>query len=572
LLRAYGLFDILEIEGFGPNGISSLYYGDVDPRLASSAANIYGKKLVSCESFTWLGEHFSVSLEDLKHEADQIILHGINQLVYHGYPYSPPAAGRPGWVFYASTLINHNNTWWPFVDNLNRYVARNSFLARLGRAVKLIAVYLPIHDKWYGKNDILKDLRISLRKNGFLSNFDYINDDRLINATSLHEGYLRIHDVRYQALVIPDVEYMPVKVATAIANLVGLGLKLIIVGDYPSRDPGFNPIRYKRVNEVSKIFEELISGAKSGAYNVYNVRSISELDKLFDEAGIIRDFIVEPSNNRSAIQYLHRRTDGVDLYFIVNNSRRMANVFIKISVPDTRQLEVWSPVDGSRYVLPFKKLNGARIGFDLSLDSLESCWVVALRGSGTGPDKNVEKLKIYKNVNELRVNGPWRVTFEVPQNIFPKQDGHYIELKTDELFDWSKHDDVCHFSGTATYNCQFVLKSDDLMGVDRLVLDLGVVKEVAEVLLNSNHVGITWFGHKILDITNFVQVGMNLLEIKVTNLLLNEVIGYAKKRIKWYPDYFFVNKNYKRFDPSEMDLLKSGLLGPVRVIFQKRIQ
>ena len=144
LLQAYGQVDTLEIEGFGRDGIKTLYYGSVDPRLASSGAHMYGKKLVSCESFTWIGEHFSVSLETLKREADQIILHGINRIVYHGYPYSPKEAGVPGWVFYAAVCANHNNTWFPYMHLINTYIARNSYLSQQGDAVVDFAVYLQI--------------------------------------------------------------------------------------------------------------------------------------------------------------------------------------------------------------------------------------------------------------------------------------------------------------------------------------------------------------------------------------------------------------------------------------------
>ena len=48
-----------------------------------------------------------------KAEADQHFLSGINQLIGHGWPYSPPQAGSPGWMFYAAGVYSDKNPWWP---------------------------------------------------------------------------------------------------------------------------------------------------------------------------------------------------------------------------------------------------------------------------------------------------------------------------------------------------------------------------------------------------------------------------------------------------------------------------
>ena len=66
-------------------------------KLASSAAHVAGRTLASAEAFTWLGEHFQVSLAQAKEAADWLLLSGVNHLVYHGVPYSPAGCrGRAG--------------------------------------------------------------------------------------------------------------------------------------------------------------------------------------------------------------------------------------------------------------------------------------------------------------------------------------------------------------------------------------------------------------------------------------------------------------------------------------------
>ena len=62
-----------------------------------------GKPVTSSETWTWLhSPAFRATPLDLKAEADQHFLSGINQLIGHGWPYSPPQAGSPGWMFYAA--------------------------------------------------------------------------------------------------------------------------------------------------------------------------------------------------------------------------------------------------------------------------------------------------------------------------------------------------------------------------------------------------------------------------------------------------------------------------------------
>src|SRR5204863_8991840 len=104
LLDLYAASDIPETEIFGP-----LAGTDADPlvnKFASSAAHVAHRRFASAEAFTWLGEHFSGTLDDVKQAADRLFLAGISHLVYHGTAYSPPDAAWPGWEFYASMEFN----------------------------------------------------------------------------------------------------------------------------------------------------------------------------------------------------------------------------------------------------------------------------------------------------------------------------------------------------------------------------------------------------------------------------------------------------------------------------------
>src|ERR1700743_95261 len=101
------------------------------PRWAASAGHLYGHNVISSETWTWLhSPAFRATPLDLKAEADLHFLMGINQLVGHGWPYSPPAAGDPGWTFYAAGALNNKNPWWPVMSDVSRYLQRVSYLLR----------------------------------------------------------------------------------------------------------------------------------------------------------------------------------------------------------------------------------------------------------------------------------------------------------------------------------------------------------------------------------------------------------------------------------------------------------
>ena len=151
----------LQSESYGTPPVDMRSYADIDfpmgesydwktfvaSRWASSAAHQYGKRLVSAEAYTWLGfPRYVSALQDVKLGSDLHFVCGINRLVAHGYAYSPPEAGVPGWGYYASIMLNDNNPWWPYFHLLSGYVRRTSYALRLGKPRPDVAVYLPEDD------------------------------------------------------------------------------------------------------------------------------------------------------------------------------------------------------------------------------------------------------------------------------------------------------------------------------------------------------------------------------------------------------------------------------------------
>ena len=88
----------------------------------------------------------------MKAEADIDFIMGENQLIFHGWPYSPPAAaltpGDPGWSLYAAAVFNDHNPWHPVMPAVTQYITRVSNLLRQGQPANQVAVLLPTDDAW----------------------------------------------------------------------------------------------------------------------------------------------------------------------------------------------------------------------------------------------------------------------------------------------------------------------------------------------------------------------------------------------------------------------------------------
>ena len=111
----------------------------------------YGRPVTSSETWTWLHSPvFRANPLDMKAEADLHFLQGINQLVAHGWPYTPPSVPEPGWRFYAAAVFNQHNPWWIVMPDIATYLQRVSWVLRQGTPTTDVAVYMPTHDAFAG--------------------------------------------------------------------------------------------------------------------------------------------------------------------------------------------------------------------------------------------------------------------------------------------------------------------------------------------------------------------------------------------------------------------------------------
>lgn len=146
---------------------------------------------------------------------------------------------------------------------------------------------------------------------------------------------------------------------------------------------------------------------------------------------------------------------------------------------------------------------------------------------------------------------------------FQPDRGAPSQIVVDTLISWSNSRDqgVKYFSGTGTYSRNIEVPENWLGTDGQIWLDLGEVKNLAEVIINGKSLGIVWKKPFRIEVTGALKQGPNSLEIKVTNLWVNRLIGDQQPGIT--KKYTYTTQAFYKADSP---LLQSGLLGPVNIV------
>lgn len=258
---------------------------------------------------------------------------------------------------------------------------------------------------------------------------------------------------------------------------------------------------------------------------------------------------------------------------------------------DKTALKISFVTDGEERTLIIPKGQTLKLSKDVAQPKLvfennKIQWVTPYAGTITYSDAEGEtKNATVKSTHDaLELSTDWMVSF-------PLQADTPTEENFKQLKSWSvaSRPDIRHFSGTASYSKQFEVPQKYLKSDTGLELDLGSVAIIAEVIINGKPAGILWKAPFRLNIDGYLKKGTNTLEIKVTNLWPNRLIGDENKELDYkrngdktqtIPEWLKKNthrpseritftswKHWKQNDT----LLTSGLLGPIIVIPRKII-
>lgn len=511
-------------------------------KMVASAAHIYGKETAAAEAYTSY-RHWQDSPATLKQSTDRAFCEGINRLMIHTSTATRPSDGKPGYEYYAGTHFNPNITWWEQAGGFLTYIGRCQNLLRTGKFVADVLFY---NGDWAPNIVEPKHVNPSLGK-GY--DYDVCNEEVVLTRLSVKDGKLMLPDgMTYRLLVLPDSDRMPVNVVRKVAELIKEGAT--VIGRPPVKDPGLK--NYPLCDEeVQKLAKEIwgncdgttVTENKYGKGRIFwgkDIRKVLLGDKIQP------DFYIDDENK--AIDFIHRTTKDYEYYFIANLDKnpQKAMCIFRIS---GRVPELWDPVTGEVSPIANFTQSGDRISVPIEFAGFQSFFVVFPRVKSKGIEIN--KGILFPSLDVLNtLEGPWIVKFD------PEWGGPQ-SVKFDRLEDWSSRDEegIKYYSGKATY-----IKEFDIQGEmpENLWLDLGIVKDIAEVRVNGENLGVVWTSPWRVDISKVVKPSGNKLEIDIVNLWPNRLIGDAnlpeEKR--------YTNTNITAFK-ADSPLLSSGLLGPV---------
>jgi hypothetical protein len=584
---------------------------------SSSAAHIYGKRFVAGEGPTTIGPQWERSPKDLKSVFDRNFCEGINRFFWHCFTSSPKEFGLPGNEYFAGTHLNPNTTWWNQSEAFIDYLARTSFLLSQGLFQADVCFY-------YGDdvpNFVLRKHTIEGLGPGY--DYDECNAEVILNRMSVKDKNIVLPDgMRYRVLSLPNREAITPEVLEKIEKMVKDGAT--VVGPKPTKSTGLKGYPNSNGN-VKEIADRLWGACDSinvtenqyGRGRIFWGKSLREV--LRDD-GILPDFSYKSGQDSAQLDYIHRKADDIDIYFVVNRLARFGIYDTKYryltDLPDRHERvdcsfrvtgkvpEIWDPMTGEITKLAIYKEDDGITLVPLHLKPEGSVFIIFRDGpdenniisvdddsgaifpvsagrAGKHPPIRTQKMR-NKLILEVFEAGNYELTGsngktvsvqmeKLDNNIdvdgawdvfFPKGWGAPEKIIFQELVSWTESTDpgIRYFSGTAEYR-KTVIIPENLLAKNRLYLDLGNVQELAEVIVNGDSLGVLWMPPFIIDITESVITGNNDFAICVVNLWPNRLIGDQflpqEKR--------FSRTNIHKFKKSD-NLRISGLLGPVRII------
>ncbi len=592
---------------------------------SACVAHTNGKRFVAAEGPTSIGPQWERSPMDLKGNIDRVFCSGVNRIVWHTFTSSPKEFGLPGNEYFAGTHLNPNVTWWKQSKDFISYLGRCSYMLQQGLFVADVL--------YYYSDDVpnFVFLKEELPELNFGYDWDKCSKDVILNRVSVRDGKIVLPDgMSYSVMMLGPEKGIDLNVLRKLEQLVKDGMTLI--GPRPTEVTGLTgfPKSDQELNEITNKLWGKTDG-KTNTENSYGKGRIiwgKDVNQVLADMNVQPDLQFKGTHPKTALDFIHRTTNDQEIYFVSNRFGQMKyNDFeyrYLTTLPDRYEQvecsfrvtgkvpEIWNPITGeSEEILVYREENGRTIIpllfepegskfivfrnatqkphiteirkdnqsiFPCSTLEKRDCPRIDFRRNGedvvaeinepgnyflTWSDGRKEELKSAKQTGLVQLSGEWNIQFD-PNWGAPAQ------VKASELKSWTEFEDqgIKYYSGTATYHKTFHLSQSDLKG-NRLVLELGNVKEMASVKINGHQMQVLWSAPFRFDITPYVKSGANELEVEVVNMWVNRLIGDGTLPV----EKRLTKTNINKFDAPDAGkyLRVSGLMGPVSIRMVKQI-
>ena len=603
----------------GVDQIADRHFGLINPKLASSAARLFGYPHSLSETFGAYG--WGLTLQQMKAIIDYHAANGIDTEVLHAFFYSVEGErghDSPPDLFYHQLWKDQFHF---FVDDASRTL----YLSERGRQVTDIAIFYPT-TAIMTEGGLMNFVPLAKMDEYFLSSgfalrggqYDFNEVDELALAgdpdlkvaVSVSKDGLNVNGHTYAVMVLPAVPSISSAAAKVLEKFYESGGKIIALGILPARaaDGQLAPVQdflrsvfgTDESSPLQRIDRTNNSGGRAIFIPIPNMvtdedlaklpkmalatapTSIARGDNLDFTQPWVQEFLasvgqcarrdVQLTTMHPSISFLHKQAGTKDWYLVTNDSAE--SVTDDFTFASRGDPSLWDPETGTVRDAPVFRSESNRTTIPLTLEPYSAVAVVfesaaptegkphltssegeVLESKPLGKSLRVQvlaesaepialtatyrgrsvsrSLDRSEGLTPVTVEGPWQFRLE----------GGDKPAAERPLGNWT--DEFPIFSGTGWYEKEIDVPKEWLAPGRKVFLDLGVVKEIANVKVNGKSEGVRLWSPFRVEITQFLKPGSNRLEIGVTNTLANR-FGQGRPGLPEKPP--------------------SGLIGPVRLI------
>lgn len=572
--QAYGLnMDMMSMAGAASiPEMETMQFGqnsEAGYKIISSGAHLYNRPIVTCESAVYINRVFLTTPEKLRMTIDKILTSGVNQIIYHGTPYSyfPDGYPKEGWYpFYNSALgvnfstsISETSAFWKYMSAINTYTQRAQYVLRSGKPQADVLIYYPflkfsegtrnpkellcrgylpdvepalpgegkpfnseVETKWM--NDIYP-LIDKLNADGVT--WDWVNDESL-QAMTTQQGKLDVRGNKYEGLILFNLPYIQVGSAANLKKVAADGANIVCMGNMPTVQPS-----YKDYQENDRLTAECMNAVKNSA-SVKSVAAPSELTEWIKAL----DMPVRTATPADMMRQIRRQLSETSIaQFYWNESNQWQNITLDVA-PRFSHAYWMNAEDGTITEAAISNRQVSKQFAPLSTAFLY-CTDAAI-------SNELPQAKVEFDINKVE-------EFMTVTNADIQVDS--LSLKNHPFGDW-RNDDTLKYAGSeATYSFSVKMKKDKH---SRYYIDLGKVCYSAELEVNGKAVGKRIFTPFVFDITDQLKKGDNQITVRVTPSRYNEFVKRGKDG----------QRLFKMLKTST--LASQGIAGPVKIYKSKK--
>lgn len=565
-------------------------------RWASSSAHTYGHPVVASEAFTgrWNDGNWTMDPYALKRVGDLAFCNGTNHYILHGTAMQPWGTDvKPGApMYFWGTMFTPGQTWWEPARAWVNYISRCQYILTKGKNVADVVGLMPTLN-W------IDAMPSGLHKN---YNYDLLSEEIFLKNMDWKDGYFRLPSgVKYRVLFLPKTNgKMAPEIIAKLTELVKKG-GTVVCQDKPQTASGLQgyPQTDVKVKRLAAALWGKCNGTTIKENKVGNGRLIWMKEVWKDEMDIENDYFIKTRTKdktfygkpesttrwspefvkllksitppdvevlkaggkamawggkeetavgtrekEDAIAWVHHTEGNTDTYFVssqVATDNEAEILFrIKNKVP-----EIWNAETGTLYRPEKWQQIGNRIKITIPFHSFGSVFIMFKPAAVI--QRNLPVYHLVKQTKQvIPVNDTWTVSF-------PKGFGapESAEVKTGSLTD-NPTLGVKYFSGTATYKQDINISAKQLQG--DIELDLGLVRNLAEIIVNGQSTGVIWAPPFKASIGHLLKPGTNKIEVKVTDTWWNRMVGDEQlpSDLTWGANVLYAGNDYKGYPLKEI--------------------